>query len=253
MIERRSCLSQQPKDVVCPGFVCCTLRLFGLAQGLAFGIAYPSLLCGRCCCRLRLEFPPMLRLCSGDGGGSLPLGFRLERLAVMDDDFVRTLQVLRHFAAQVRRRLGCERAPPALELCEGRRVRRVVRAPAVPGDGRGSLFQIRLQLLGVADLGEQLFTPGGENPMDLLVFPVARGGDQFPQLVRIRDIACRHLADSSRASIEYPLADRGHVTGDDGLRQARFLFPGADGRVGWGWRFTSGNTFAGCRWLGRGR
>ena len=201
VIERRPCLSQQTKDVVCPGLVGCTLRLFGLAHGLAFGLAYLSLLGGRCRCRLRLEFPLTLCLGSGDGGGPLSLGFRLQRLAVMHDNLVRTLQVLRHFALKVRLRLRREREPAGLESCEGRRVRRIVRAFAVPGDGRSRLFQIRLQLLGAADFREQFITPGGENPMDVLVFPVARGGDQFPQLVRIRDISRRHLADSRRASL----------------------------------------------------
>ncbi len=139
VIERRTCLSQQPQDFVCPGFVCGSLRLFGLAQGLAFGIASLGLLGCRRCCRLRFEFPLTLRLGSGDRGGPLSLGFRLERLAVLYDDFVRTLQVLGHFASQVRLRLGRERAPPGLEPCEGRRVRRIVRAPAVPGDGRSRL------------------------------------------------------------------------------------------------------------------
>ena len=45
-----------------PGLVCCTLRLLGLALGLAFGIALLSLLGRRCRCRLRLEFPLALRL-----------------------------------------------------------------------------------------------------------------------------------------------------------------------------------------------
>ena len=196
MIERRTCLSQQPQDFVCPGFVCGSLRLFGLAQGLAFGIASLGLLGCRRCCRLRFDFPLTLRLGSGDRGGPLSRGFRLERLAMLYDDFVRTLQVLGYFAAQVRLRLGRERAPPGLELCESRRERRIVRAPAVSGDGRGSFVQIRLQLLGAANLGEQVIAPGGENPMDVLVLPVTRGGDQFAQLVRIRDLSRRQLADS---------------------------------------------------------
>ena len=72
----------------------------------------------------------------------------------------------------------------------------MVRAFAVPGDGRSRFFQIRLQLFDVAGFREQFITPAGENPMDVLVLPVARGGDQFLQLVRIRDVSCRHLADS---------------------------------------------------------
>lgn len=123
----------------------------------------------------------------------------------------------------------------------------------MPGDGRSRLLQIRLQLLGAADFREQFVTPGGENPMDVLVFPVARGGDQFPQLVRIRDAPRRHLADAGRTSLEYPLADRGHVASDDGLRQARFFFAGAYGRVGSWWRFNRSLKFAGCRRFGSGR
>jgi hypothetical protein len=147
-------------------------------------------------CRLRFDFPLTLRLGSSDRGGPLARGFRLERLAVPYDDFVRKLQVLGYFAAQVRLRLGRERAPPGLELCERRRVRRIVRARAVPGDGRGSFVQVRLQLLGAANPGEQVVAPGGENAMDVLVFTVARGGDQFAQLVRIRDLSRRQLTDS---------------------------------------------------------
>ena len=232
VIERRPSLSQQPQDLVCPGFVCGSLRLFGLTQGLAFGIPSLRLLgCRKCFC-LRFEFPLTLRLGSGNRGGPLSLDFRLQRLAVLYDDFVRTLQVLDHFALKVRLRLGRERGPAGLEPCEGRRVRRVVRAFDVSGDGGSRLVQIRLQLLRAAKFGELFIAPGRENPMDVLVFPVARGGDQFPQLVRIRDASCRPLADSRRASFEHPLADRRHVSGGDGLRQARFFFVGAHGRVG---------------------
>ena len=61
-------LSQQAKDVVCPGLVCRALRLLGLAHGQAFGIAHLGLLSDRCRRRLRLEFPLPLGCCSGDGG-----------------------------------------------------------------------------------------------------------------------------------------------------------------------------------------
>lgn len=105
MIERRPCLSQQPQDFVCPGLVCCTLRLFGLAQGLVLGITYPSVFSCHCRCRLRLEFPLTLCCCSGDSVSPLSVGLRLQRLAVMHDSLVRTPQVLRHFALKVRPRL----------------------------------------------------------------------------------------------------------------------------------------------------
>jgi hypothetical protein len=123
----------------------------------------------------------------------------------------------------------------------------------VPGDGRSRLVQIRLQLLAAADFSEQFVTPVGENPVDVLVFPVARGGDQFPQLVRICDASRRHLADSRRASLEHPLADRGPVSGGDGLREARFFILSAGSNIG-------GRRRAGCsvrlayrRCDGRGR
>jgi len=123
----------------------------------------------------------------------------------------------------------------------------------VPGDGRGSLVQIRLQLLCAADFSEECITLGGENAMDVLVFAVASGGNQLAQLFQVRDASRRHLTDSRRASLEYPLADRGHLPGRDGLRQARFLFPRAHGGVGWRRRFNSGITFADRRRAGRGR
>jgi hypothetical protein len=255
--ERCLCLSQQPQDVVCPGLVCCTSRLFGFARCLAFGIVCLSLL-GRCRgCRLRVEFLLPPRRFGGVDGGSLPLGFGLDRLfdrtAVMLDDFVRTLQVLCHVVLQVRLRLRCERAPPGFELRKDGRVRRVVRTLAVPGDGRGGFLQVRLQSLGAADPGQLFIAPGGKNAMDVLVFAVARGGDQLPQLVRIRDASRRHLADPSRASLQNPLADGDHVSRSDSLGQARFFVAGAYGRVGWWWRFNRSLRFAGCRWPGSRR
>ncbi len=249
MIQRRLRLSQQPEKIAHLRLVRCT----PLALGLTLGGEHTGLFDRRRGRFLCLQLPLAPLLFDGEGGGSPLLFLCLERLPVPLDDLARMLKVLCNPASKLRGRVRLERAPPGLELRQGGQVRRIAGMLAVPFDGGGGPFHVRLQLCGSAGFGKLLIPPGRENPMDLLVLAVARGADQLAQLVRIDDAAGRRLAGLRRACLEHPLADRGHIASSNRLRQARFLFPGARGAVGRWWCLDSVDTFAGRRCPGRGR